>query len=154
MNKLILWIVSLFKRTSNKPLRYNLDAQYEVLSEMEFREDMFSEINQFRKENNLKEYVHHGNLSKVAVQHSKDMVYRNKASHEYFTERQRMFPDLIISEVVGYNYRSPMGFLNGFLNSENHKRIFFNRDYCYIGIGSETNKEGKRFVTIIFAKNK
>lgn len=154
MNKLILWIVSLFKRAYNKPLRYNLEPQFQNISEQEFRIEMLLEVNSFRKENDFREYVHHANLSKVAIQHCKDMVHRNKAGHEYFTERQRMFPDLVISEVVGYNYRSAMGFLNGFLNSENHKEIFFNPHYKYIGIGSETNKEGKRFVTIIFAKNK
>ena len=154
MKKLILWIVSLFSRAYNKPNRYNLDVQVENISEASFKNAMFNEINSFRKKNKLPVYSYHLNLGKVAVQHSKDMVYRDKPGHEYFPERERMFPELILSEVIGYNFKSAEGFLNAFLNSPRHKKIFFEPAYNHIGIGSETNKEGKRFLTIIFAKDR
>ena len=57
-----------------------------------------------------------------------------------------------VGEVVGYGYSTARGFLNGYLNSDSHRKILESKNYNYIGIRAVKNPKGRYFNTILFVK--
>lgn len=152
MKKLFNFTLCFFRKKKTKTFMYDFGPQEESNNEIMFRTLMHDAINFVRKEHHLFPCFFHCNFSKVAIQHSKDMAAKQKVSHDYWTDRQLMFPDWHIGEILGYNYRSVEGYIDAFLKSEKHKRILLDATYTHVGIGSALDTNGKQYVTIIFGK--
>ena len=112
-------------------------------------------INDYRMSIGLDSLQVKDHLSFKAEEHNKKMIENNLVSHNDFVSRSeniiRVLGAKKVDENVGYNYQSPEGVLNGWLNSPEHKKII-EGDFNYFGISMRISPDGKKYYTNIFAK--
>jgi hypothetical protein len=76
-------------------------------------------------------------------------------SHDYFQDRYEALVDNLgavnVSENLAYNYSTPQGVFNAWLNSAGHKANI-EGDFTHFGVAIRTNAEGKKFYTNLFMK--
>lgn len=94
---------------------------YEPYKFTEFDNEILTLINKFRKQNNKPLLAVHPVLCSLAYDHCKYMVKKGKASHDFFILRSSEFPNNYYCENVAYNFKTPTGFVNAWINSEAHK---------------------------------
>lgn len=112
-------------------------------------------INDYRMSRGLDSIQVKDYLSFKAEEHDNNMIESNLVSHNDFVSRSENIRKVLgaknVGENVGYNYQSPEGVLNGWLNSPEHKKII-EGDFNYFGISMRISPDGKKYYTNIFAK--
>ena len=93
-------------------------------------------------------------VSGVAEGHTNYMIESGEISHDNFPERSEKLMKSTNAKAVGenvaYGYGSAEGVVNGWLNSEGHRKVIENSCYTYFGISTECNMQGRNLFTHIF----
>lgn len=89
-----------------------------------------------------------------ATNHTKYMIEQNKISHDYFEVRSRNLMSSakakVVLENVAAGYTSAEGVLNGWLNSELHRKNIEDPSVQFMSISVQQSPSGKNFYTQIF----
>ena len=113
-------------------------------------------VNQFRKSINIPELQTLKIISGVADNHTRYMVESGQVSHDNFENRVQYLMDNASAKSVGENvafgYNSTQSVFNGWLNSEEHRKVIENPIYTHVGISIEINSDGRNYFTQIFIK--
>lgn len=107
-------------------------------------------INIARMENNLDTLTFKQELSNVAATHSKYMADNNTMSHDYFTERQKPFPEQYLGECVATNFRTANATVEAWLKSQKHSEVMLSKEYVYFGVATVYNAQNRPYVTALF----
>lgn len=95
-------------------------------------------------------------VSGVADGHTEYMIEVGVISHDNFAQRAQTLMNeagaKTVGENVAYGYSSAEGVVNGWLNSEGHRKIIENPDYTHFGISTDSNSENRNYFTNIFIK--
>lgn len=93
-------------------------------------------------------------VSGVAEGHTNYMIESGEISHDNFPSRSEVLIKntnaKAVGENVAYGYDSAQGVVNGWLNSEGHRKVIENSIYTYFGISTERNAQGRNYFTHIF----
>lgn len=99
-------------------------------------------VNQIRVQNGLKKLTANWELSRVARYKSQDMKDKKYFSHTSPTYGSpfNMIKNFGISfktagENIAYGYSTPEAVVNGWMNSEGHRKNILNPNYTQIGVG-------------------
>jgi len=113
-------------------------------------------VNNYRQSIGLTNLTPLNIISGVADGHTDYMVKTGMVSHDNFNVRSQTLIDNAgaksVGENVAYGFNSAQGVVNGWLNSEEHKKIIENSSYTHFGISTESNSEGRNYFTQIFIK--
>jgi uncharacterized protein YkwD len=94
-------------------------------------------------------------MSVKSEEHDNYMISKGGISHDYFQDRYEALVDNLgavnVSENLAYNYSTPQGVFNAWLNSAGHKANI-EGDFTHFGVAIRTNAEGKKFYTNLFMK--
>ncbi len=95
-------------------------------------------------------------ISGVADGHTNYMIEVNEVNHDNFSQRSQILINEAnaksVGENVAYGFTTAQGVVNGWLNSDAHKKIIENPEYTHFGISTNSNKENKNYFTQIFIK--
>ena len=95
-------------------------------------------------------------VSGVADGHTDYMIEAGAISHDNFGERAQILMEQAgaktVGENVAYGYSTAEGVVNGWLNSEGHRKIMENPDYTHFGISMESGTDNRNYFTNIFIK--
>ncbi|MFK5958446.1 MAG: CAP domain-containing protein [Lutibacter sp.] len=113
-------------------------------------------VNDYRQSMGLNTLETLNIISGVADGHTNYMVETGQVSHDNFSQRAEILINnagaKTVGENVAYGFNTAQGVLNGWLNSEEHKKIIENPSYTHFGISTESNNEGRKYFTQIFIK--
>ncbi|MFZ3273609.1 MAG: CAP domain-containing protein, partial [Lutibacter sp.] len=88
--------------------------------------------------------------------HTDYMIEVGAISHDNFAERAQILMEQAgaktVGENVAYGFSTAEGVVNGWLNSEGHRKIIENPDYTHFGISTDSNTENRNYFTNIFIK--
>ena len=134
----------------------NVEITIENVSYSEIENEILNLVNEYRQSINLNTLSTLNIISSVADGHTNYMIQTGEVSHANFSERaQTLMNDAnakSVGENVAYGFNSAQGVVNGWLNSEEHKKIIENSDYTHFGISTDSNDEGRNYFTQIFIK--
>ena len=120
-----------------------------------FEEELLYEINEYRLSLNLN-FVYPEELSRnVAEIHVKNMITLDKVSHDDFNDRVIVLLTNgahSVGENVGYGFTTARGFLNGYINSEPHKKILEGRNYTHIGVRALKDSNNRYYNALLFVE--
>lgn len=129
-----------------------LNAKYNYTQE---ENEVLTLINNYRQSIGLNTLEKVDFMSIKAEEHDAYMISVGSANHDYFQDRyQALVTNLgakTASENVAYNYATPQGVFNAWLNSAGHKANI-EGDFTHFGISIRTNAEGKKYYTNLFMK--
>ena len=95
-------------------------------------------------------------ISGVADGHTNYMIKVGTVNHDNFQQRSQTLMDNAnaksVGENVAYGFNSAQGVVNGWLNSEEHKKIIENPNYTHFGISTDSNSTNRNYFTQIFIK--
>jgi uncharacterized protein YkwD len=115
---------------------------------------VFDLSNIIRKRFNLKRLDWHNKVSQVAFGHSKDM-----SINEYFAHESPTHGDLgdrlaagnvmysFAGENIASNYVDSLSAVEGWLNSEGHRKALLHKDYTHLGVGVYEKYYTQNFIT-------
>jgi len=93
-------------------------------------------------------------ISGEADVHTEYMIKTNSVNHDNFNKRaQNLMTNAgakIVGENVAYGFSSALGVFNGWLKSDEHRKIIENPSYTHFGISTNTNSENRNYFTQIF----
>lgn len=93
-------------------------------------------------------------VSSVAEGHTNYMIETGQISHDNFAERSEALIKnahaKAVGENVAYGYGSAEAVVNGWLNSEGHRKVIESTKYTHFGISTESNSEGRNYFTHMF----
>lgn len=111
-------------------------------------------VNDYRLSKNLSKLQTLNIISSVATGHTDYMIQNNEVSHANFNERaQKLISNTnakSVSENVAFGYSSAQAAVNGWLNSESHRKIIENPNFTHFGISTEADNQGRNYFTHIF----
>lgn len=117
--------------------------------------DVLTLINNYRKDKGLVTLEKVDFMSIKAEEHDTYMISVGTANHDYFQDRYEALVTNLgaktVGENVAYNYTTPQGVFNAWLNSAGH-RANIEGDYTHFGISIRTNADGKKYYTNLFMK--
>ncbi|WP_264564039.1 CAP domain-containing protein [Flavobacterium sp. N3904] len=113
-------------------------------------------INNYRISIGLNSLEKINHISYKSEQHDNYMIANNVVNHNDFEARSENIIKVLgakkVSENIAYNYNSPKGAFDAWLNSEGHKQNI-EGDFTHFGISIRKNPANdKKYYTIIFAK--
>lgn len=95
-------------------------------------------------------------VSGVADGHTDYMIEAGAISHDNFAERAQILMEeagaKTVGENVAYGFSTAEGVVNGWLNSDGHRKVIENPDYTHFGISTDSNTENRNYFTNIFIK--
>lgn len=113
-------------------------------------------VNEHRISINLSALSTLNTISGVADGHTNYMIAVDKVSHDNFSQRSQTLINEVkaksVGENVAYGYTTAQGVVNGWLNSEGHRKIIENPDYTHFGISTDANSAHRNYFTQIFIK--
>ncbi|MBI9042639.1 CAP domain-containing protein [Lutibacter sp.] len=116
--------------------------------------DILTLVNEYRQSIGLTELIPLNIISGVADGHTNYMVTTGQVNHDNFSVRAQTLIDNAnaksVSENVAYGYSTAQGVVNGWLNSEEHRKAIENPKNTHFGISTESNSEGRNYFTQIF----
>ena len=126
------------------------------LSYSEIEQDIINLVNDHRVANGLPVLSVLNLISKEAIDHTNYMIKNGEISHDNFSTRHQ---NLVINanarsvaENVAYGYKTSQGVVNGWLNSNGHKKNIENKEFTHIGISMKKDDLGNPYYTNIFIK--
>lgn len=109
---------------------------------LSYEEQVVRLVNEIRRENGLGELTLNWELSRVARYKSQDMVDKQYFSHTSPTygspfQMMRAFglSYRVAGENIAYGYSTPQAVVNGWMNSEGHRKNILHPDFTQIGVG-------------------
>lgn len=137
-----------FDDTSTNALKTS-KTEYSVIEA-----EILSLVNTHRESLGLSELTPLSIVSNVADTHTNYMIETGKVSHDNFSERSQNLIENAkaksVGENVAYGFSSAKGVVNGWLNSDGHRKIIENPNYTHFGISTESNNNGRNYFTHIF----
>ncbi len=113
-------------------------------------------VNEHRTNMGLTSLISLNIISGVADGHTNYMIEVNQVNHDNFAQRSQALINEAnaksVGENVAYGFTTAQGVLNGWLNSEEHRKIIENPDYTHFGISTDSNSENRNYFTQIFIK--
>ena len=126
------------------------------VSYSEIETEILNLVNEHRKSIGLSNLTLLNIISGVADGHTSYMIEEGVVSHDNFNIRTESLINNAnaksVAENVAYGYNSAQSVLNGWLNSDAHKKIIESEAYTHFGISTESNNEGRNYFTQIFIK--
>lgn len=127
------------------------DAKYrakpKIVSESSYGEEILHLVNKERTARGLKALILSADISKVAVEKSKDMAVYSYFAHEspnYGSPFDMMRKFGITYRAAGENiamgHRTPADVMKGWMNSPGHKANILNKNFTKIGVGMYSGK--------------
>lgn len=117
--------------------------------------ELINIINNYRVSKGLVSLAKVDYISVKSEEHDNYMIAKGGISHDYFQDRYEALVNKLgavnVSENLAYNYSTPQGVFNAWLNSAGHKANI-EGDFTHFGIAIRTNSEGKKFYTNLFMK--
>jgi uncharacterized protein YkwD len=102
---------------------------------------------------NALEVINH--ISYKSEEHDNYMIVNNVVNHYAFQARTENLMSVLgakkVGENVAYNFNTPQGVVEAWLNSAVHKENIVG-DYTNFGISIRVNSDGKKYYTNIFVK--
>ena len=129
----------------------NKTATYSVIDT-----EIMSLVNEYRQSKGLSTLSKLDIISNVAEGHTSYMVETGSVNHNNFNERAQNLMDNAgaksVGENVAYGYNTAQGVVNGWLNSDTHRKIIESTSYTHFGISTESDAEGRNYFTQMFIK--
>lgn len=126
-----------------------------ALTISEIETQLFETVNDYRIANGLNALSFSNETYKYAKEHTQFMIIEDEISHDNFSNRATKIAKdtnaTHVAENVAKNYPTPETALQGWLDSESHKRTI-EGDFSHTAISIKENSEGKLFYTQIFLK--
>jgi uncharacterized protein YkwD len=115
-----------------------------------------NQINEYRNSIGLNALDTINHVSFKSEEHNNYMIDKNVINHDNFVNRSENIIKVIdakkVSKNIAYNYISPQGVLEAWLNSPGHKKNF-EGDYTHFGISVREHPiNGRKYYTNIFVK--
>lgn len=111
-------------------------------------------VNQHRLDMGLTSLKELSVVSGVADGHTNYMIEKGAVNHDNFSERASELMSNAdaksVSENVAYGYSTAEGVVDGWLNSESHRKAIEDPKKTHFGISTESNSRGKNYFTQIF----
>jgi uncharacterized protein YkwD len=93
-------------------------------------------------------------VSGVADGHTNYMIEVGQINHDNFGERAQVLMKnakaKTVAENVAYGYSTAQGALNGWLNSDAHRKVIENPNFTHFGISTKSDNNGRNYFTQIF----
>lgn len=132
---------------------YTVFPQYEVFGDIEgmlrHELDIFWLVNNTRQKNQVPPFILHTELSRIARHKSADMLekeYFGHTSPTYGTPFEMLMKYSLTFQAVGENiaagYTSPYQAMNGWMDSEGHRRNILSTNFSHIGVGYVNGQGG------------
>lgn len=148
---IIIKIIEFFKELFNKKKEILVkEIVYESYKIGSFDFKLLDAINQYRVSVGLGLVQMDVKLSAIANSHTQRMIKDGFASHNGAVDRQKSYHNSIMSEIVGYGYKTENGFLNSWLKSPSHKIALVRKNAVKIGVATSLDANGKIYATVIF----
>lgn len=126
------------------------------VSYSEIETEILDLVNDHRKSMGLSTLIPLNIISSVAEGHTNYMIEIGEANHDNFAQRSQNLIDNAnaksVAENVAYGFNTAQGVVNGWLNSEDHRKIIENQSYTHFGISTDSNTNEKKYFTHIFIK--
>lgn len=127
------------------------DAKYrakpKIVSESSYGEEILHLVNKERTARGLNALILSADISKVAVEKSKDMSVNNYFAHEspnygspFDMMRKFGLTYMAAGENIAMGHRTPADVMNGWMNSPGHKANILNKKFNKMGIGMYVDK--------------
>ena len=111
-------------------------------------------VNKHRESIGLSVLIPLNIISSIADSHTTYMIDAGTISHDNFPQRSQNLMSKIdaksVGENVAYGYGTAQGVVNGWLNSDGHRKVIENANYTHFGISTECNMAGRNYFTHIF----
>ncbi|HEY9183816.1 MAG TPA: CAP domain-containing protein [Salegentibacter sp.] len=121
----------------------------------DIEKDILSGINEYRKEQDLKELSPLGEISLEAEDHNYYMVETGKVSHDNFGERYTALVNSIaakaVSENVAYGYHTADAVVRAWIKSDGHRENI-ESNFTHFGVSVVEDEEGRNYFTNIFVR--
>lgn len=136
------------------------DQTNEILSKSvsysDIESDILNLVNTHRKKLGLSNLSALSIISNVADGHTNYMIEKGEVNHDNFGKRSQTLIENTdaksVGENVAYGFNSAQGVVNGWLNSDEHRKIIENESYTHFGISTDSNSNGRKYFTQIFIK--
>ncbi|KIA92217.1 MULTISPECIES: CAP domain-containing protein [unclassified Flavobacterium] len=157
---IIIGIINLtLSCTTNSDNQQNSDAIYKPAMNYNYNSielETMNQINEYRNSIGLNALDTINHVSFKSEEHNNYMIDKNVISHDNFVNRSENIIKVVdakkVSENVAYNYNSPQGVLEAWLNSPGHKKNI-EGDYTHFGISVRKHPiNGRKYYTNIFVK--
>lgn len=116
-------------------------------------EELFEMINHYRIENGYNPLVFSAEAYQIAQEHNAYMITEGKISHDNFSKRASKLAKetnaVFVAENVAKDFGTNQGALNGWLNSNSHKKTI-EGDFSHSAVSISISGNGKPFFTQIF----
>ena len=116
-------------------------------------EELFEMVNHYRIENGYNPLIFSEEAYQAAQEHNAYMITENKISHDNFNKRASKLAQqtnaVVVAENVAKDFGTNEGALNGWLNSESHKKTI-EGDFTHTAVSISISGNGKPFFTQIF----
>ena len=136
----------------------NLEEINKKVSYTEIEMDILTLVNEYRESKGLTALTPLNIISVVADGHTDYMIETGTINHTNFDQRVKAIKEyagtIFVGENVAYGYNSAQGAVNGWLNSDAHRKIIEISSYTHFGISVKSNSEGRNYFTQIFIKIK
>lgn len=95
-------------------------------------------------------------VSNVAGSHTTYMIQVGQVNHDNFDKRVQTLMNeasaITVGENVAYGYRTADHVVQGWLNSDEHRKIIEKSDFTHFGISMKTSADNINYFTTIFIK--
>ena len=95
-------------------------------------------------------------ISQIAQSHTKYMIKKGKVSHDNFPQRNtnlmRNANAKSVGENVSFGYGTAKGAVNGWIRSEEHRKILETKNFTHFGVSIEKDSKGRNYFTLMFIK--
>ncbi|MBF6607357.1 MAG: CAP domain-containing protein [Flavobacterium sp.] len=157
--KIILTVIVVFNLASCTSEESAPISEAALISDYNYNETelaMADAINQYRLSIGLDALQTINHISYKSAEHNDYMISNNVVNHDLFEERSQNLMAVLgavkVNENVAYNYTTPAGALNAWLNSAGHKANI-EGDFTHFGVAvTEDPINGKKYYTNIFIK--
>lgn len=120
----------------------------------EIETEILTLVNEYRESKGLSSLITLNIISGVADGHTNYMVTTGQVNHDNFNLRAQNLIDNAaaksVSENVAYGYSTAQGVVNGWLNSDEHRKAIEDPKNTHFGISTESNSAGRNYFTQIF----
>ncbi|SFS54709.1 CAP domain-containing protein [Lutibacter maritimus] len=120
----------------------------------EIETEILTLVNEYRESKGLSSLITLNIISGVADGHTNYMITTGQVNHDNFNLRAQNLIDNAaaksVSENVAYGYSTAQGVVNGWLNSDEHRKAIEDPKNTHFGISTESNSAGRNYFTQIF----
>ena len=120
----------------------------------DFERNVMVLIQAYRKSKGLKTIPNNKILNRIAIDHSEDMAFVKKASHDDFPRRSRQCMNFAnaksMKEIVASGYGTAQGVVKGWLKSDGHRKAIEWKEAKEYGISIEKGTNNQLYYTVIF----